>query len=209
MPTNGPKHFTIEITKFEFPEDLDDDKANFRLQVDLRHRTPDGDLRLKTVILPGLELYWECDKGKNEENVLDPAYMLARRKGKNGWEPAVHLARLGPWGRRFRVDATELFELRVTVFDVARLGWLGKLGEAIGGALKAVVAGPLAIAGLMESLVDEASAAAGRKMAGGDDKVLMTQSAEFTPNHAGDGGGSWLLRYGYYVLEFTASVKLP
>ncbi len=35
--------YSVEITKFKFPYDLDDDKANFRLQVALRHKDHEGD----------------------------------------------------------------------------------------------------------------------------------------------------------------------
>ena len=102
------KAYSIEITKFRFPVDLGDAKANFRLQVDLRHRDDNGSFGIHTVVLPGLDLYWECSKDDNEAGRFKADGHLVRKEGeqesgKRTWEPEVDFTKVGPWGKRVPV----------------------------------------------------------------------------------------------------------
>ena len=94
----------IELTRFRFPAGLPDRKANFRLQVAVRYRAG-NEYEVKTVIMPGLDIYWECSKERNQEaRVSEGPGALVR--AANGNE--IDIGKAGAWGRRFRVRASEL-----------------------------------------------------------------------------------------------------
>ncbi len=197
--------YEIEIAKFQFPQDLDGDKANFRLQVDLRYQTAGGTFDLHTVIMPGLDLFWECDEAKNQKGEHTPDGHLVRLVKDGKWQPEVDLRKAGPWARRFRLHANELYELRVTVFDVNRKDWFEGFGKAIGKMMSMATGGIPGIGGLLKPLADDAASSIGRRITGDDDRVdvLEVYSADFRKNKTG--GGTWSIAHAGYLLTFKAS----
>lgn len=198
--------YSVEITRFRFPDDLDDDKANFRLQVTLRYRDHDGEYGIHTVVLPGFNLYWECSKEKNKENKVKPDFHLVRKENEQGvYEPEVDFEKAGAWGKLFRLKAEELYELRVSVFDVDRQGWLDKLGGVFSDVINNVVKTVPTMSGILKPIVDETAATIGQKISNDDDRILVVHSSECDRND--DGSGHWNIEYEDYELEFVAKVE--
>ena len=198
--------YSVEITRFRFPDDLDDDKANFRLQVALRYRDHNGEYGIHTVVLPGFNLYWECSEEKNIENEVKPDFHLVRKEIEQGvYVPEVDFEKAGAWGKLFRLKAEELYELRVTVFDVDRQGWLDKLGDVFSDVLNNVVKTVPTMSGILKPIVDETAATIGQKISNDDDRILVVHSSEYDRND--DGSGHWAIEYEDYELEFVAKVE--
>ena len=196
--------YSVEITKFKFPDDLEDDKANFRLQVALRHKDQNGEYGIHTVVLPGFDLYWECSKEENKKKEFKPDRHLVRKEnGQGGYEPEVDFEKAGAWGKLFRFHASELYELRVTVFDVDRQGWLDKLGNAFEGVFNKVVSNVPTMSGILKPIVDETAAFIGQKISD-DDKILIVHSSEYEKDE--DNNGHWSIEYAGYELKFEAKV---
>ena len=196
--------YSVELTKFGFPEQLDDKKANFRIQVDLRYQKLDGGFALKTVLMPGLELYWECSKKDNQNKRYKPGCYLVRKKDNNGnWSSEVDLRAVGPWGKRFRLQAKSLYELRATVFDVDRKDWWDRFSGAIQSVVGKVLSYVRFAGGVVTPVVEDAASSIGRKLAGGGDKILFVGSAEPASS------SSWTIAgvgiQGDYSLSFAAA----
>lgn len=197
--------YSVEITRFRFPDDLDDGKANFRLQVALRYKDQNDEYGIHTVVLPGFNLYWECSKEKNTENEVKPDFHLVRKENEQGdYEPEVDFEKAGAWGKLFRFKAEDLYELRVTVFDVDRKGWLDKLGDVFGDVINNVVKTVPTMSGILKPIVDETAATIGQKISG-NDRILVVHSAEY--DKTDDGNGRWTIEYEGYELEFVAKVE--
>lgn len=202
--------FTVEMTKFRFPDSLDKDKVDFRLQVDIRHKDENGNFKIHTVFLPGLDLYWECseERNKNPEKHSKPDGQLVRKEGQGGgYEPEVDFEKVGAWGKRFRFNTTQLYELRVFVFHVEQKNWLDDVTDALGGAIKKAAEIAAKMTGPLELFTNEAFATIGRKINDSDDKILVVHSGGFKKNLAGE-GGSWSFKsHAGYDFEFTAKVE--
>ena len=189
-PVSDARCFMIELTRFSFPGSLPDRKANFRLQVAVRYRAG-SEYKVQTVILPGLDIYWECSKDRNREvKVTEGPGALVRAS----MHDEIDMAKAGAWGTRFRVCASELYELRVTVFDVDRKDWLEKVADVGKAMLNLVVdlAGSVA-GGALKSIGEEAAAGLGKRMSAGDDDVLICHSAEYNDS-------TWKISRGGYSL---------
>ena len=189
MATN----YKVTLEEFKFWKDLPENKADFRLQVDLRFRDDDG-FKTKTVILPGIDTYWECSKDENRKGKYKPSRELARKKKEDppdqenvterssddGFLPEVDLTKVGAWGKTFRVQASELFEMRVTVFDVDHKGWWDKIAESVSKVFSSlvgfVVPGGNAV---LDSVVEESTTSIGRVMMNDDSKVLFVRKHRF------------------------------
>ena len=199
--------YSVEITEFRFPATLNDEKANFRLQVDLRYRDADGKFGIYTVILPGIDLYWECSRKKNEKNELKSGYHLVRKGDENDntiWYPEVDFGKVGPWGKRFRLHATQLYELRVTVFDVARKNWIKKMASAATKVFKSVTGALSNLSGVLKPIVDETVATIGRRIDDNDDKILVVCSGEYTKSNLRD---HWSFKHENYEFKFVANIE--
>ena len=59
--------YMFELTELTFPN-LNNDNANFRLRIDVRYGTAEQELATKTVIMPGMDSYWECSTSENEND---------------------------------------------------------------------------------------------------------------------------------------------
>ena len=189
--------YAIKITQFTFPKDLDDDEANFRLQVDVRYRKVDVGFGVHTVILPGLDRYLECDKRTQQEDNPKRGAIPARLRTSNAWQPGINLDRVDTMGKLFRLSAEELYELRVTVFDVDRRGWKDRLANIFKSMLD-IAKVPIPIVG---SLADEGVSFVVGKMANDDDRFVFSYCAD-------KDGQSWNINHRGYILTFE-STELP
>ena len=108
------KRYAVKLTKFRFPKTdeppykLEDDQLDFRLQVDLRYMDSAGAFAVKTVILPGLDRFWECSAEMQAALAKKPKpdHVYARADDELG--PHLDIGRVGAWdnyvqGVRMRV----------------------------------------------------------------------------------------------------------
>lgn len=201
--------YRIDLTDFEFPEGLPNDRANFRLTVDLRYVDRRGRFATKQVVMPGLDTFWECDTGK----IDDPRFVRQAGDG-DGWDHRFNMDLVDPWQRLVViVQAQSLLALQVKVWDVDRDNWKDALAEVLGGALEAVVGrGPdLAEARVPEFLRDsvgeagdDAKALALSLLAAGagiEHALLFRDAIEFRVED-GQVIGRHLLVRGGFALEF-------
>lgn len=124
--------FKLLLEGFEFPAALTGRNANFRFVLQLRHFDATGDTWVTTEsVSPGLTTYWECDPAKAKSGGSGAKYV------RDGAHP--RFGAISPWDRVvLLVNSTELFQLRVVVYDVNREDWLDHLrdlGEELLGAL--------------------------------------------------------------------------
>lgn len=131
------KRYAVTLTKFRFPEaeappyKLEDDQLDFRLQVDLRYMDSEKSFAVKTVILPGLDRFWECSENMRSklEKQPQPDHVYARADN----DAILDTKRVGAWDTRFRICACALYEMRVTVFDVEHENWLDRTWDVLRG----------------------------------------------------------------------------
>ena len=197
--------YTVDITKFRFPDNLKDGNANFRLQVDIRHMDEEGEFKVYSTVLPGLDLYWECSKEENKKKETKAGRQLVRKGDEqSGFEPEVDFTKAGAWGRRFRFSTVELYELRVTVFDVEQKNWLDKLSDAVGGVIQSINDAVNKMTGPFAPFVNEAAATIGRKINDNDDKMLCVHGGEYQKCESEEGGHWSFKTHTGFEFEFTA-----
>jgi hypothetical protein len=174
MPT-----YELKLTSFKFPKTLENHKANFRFVVDLRYIDIEGNLATAQAILPGLDTFWECDKGRsNQSNYV--------RGPEEGSWATFDMNRIDSWDRLiFMVPASSLHSIQFKIFDVNRTdGWdkikttLSSISGAIFEDLKKF------IPGLFGSATDDIKSFLLKKWAGGD-TILYKLSMDFIKDVAG------------------------
>ena len=195
-------HFELKLKGFQFPKDLDNDNANFRFLVDLRFKDKDQYIT-KQAVMPGIDTYWECDKGKS----TDRNFVRAQDKNKN-YLNQFNMCAIDKWDKLILIVKGEhLHSIRFSVYDVDRKGAWDEI-KKFGGKLLEVgisIAGgkikdraPESIAShIPDSLGDAASDISSfiiQKIAGCD-SVLFTgshhfndQDGKFTVNGEGKKG---------------------
>ena len=123
--------FKLLLKGFEFPADLPAKNSNFRFVYQLRHFDAADETWVTTEsVSPGLSAYWECDQSKAKgggqaKYVRDAAN--PRFGALSPWDQVIVL-----------VNSSELFQMRVVVYDVNRADWVDQLrdiGEGLLGAL--------------------------------------------------------------------------
>jgi hypothetical protein len=124
--------FKLLLKGFEFPPSLPARHANFRFAFHLRHFDSTSETWLTTEsVSPGLTTYWECDPSKATSGGSQAKYV------RDGTNP--RFGAISPWDQVvLLVNSTELFQMRVVVYDVNREDWLDRLralGEGLIGAL--------------------------------------------------------------------------
>jgi hypothetical protein len=124
--------FKLLLKGFEFPANLPAKNANFRFVFHLRHFDATSETWLTTEsVSPGLTTYWECDPSKAKSDGSQAKYV------RDGLEP--RFGAISPWDQVvLLVNSTQLFQMRVVVYDVNREDWVDKLrelGEGLIGAL--------------------------------------------------------------------------
>jgi len=124
--------FKLLLKGFEFPANLPAKQANFRFVYQLRHFDAANETWVTTEsVSPGLTAYWECDPSKAEGGSSQAKYV------RDGTNP--RFGAISPWDQVvLLVHSSELFQMRVVVYDVNRRDWvdqLRELGEGLIGAL--------------------------------------------------------------------------
>ena len=193
MPGQSTHPHELTLTRFQFPKDLEDGKANFRFVVDLRYVGDKGKFLTEQAVMPSLDTFWECDRGRSDKpnyvRKLDPAW-LGDSEGNEDDPKYVNefeMDAIDPWDRLIlRVNGQSLHSIQFKVFDVDRKdGWdkvKGFIGGVIGNILgKAKAAIPELPLGFGESLggaTDDVKSSLLKKLSGGD-KLLFRGSARF------------------------------
>ena len=124
--------FKLLLKGFEFPASLPAKNSNFRFVFQLRHFDAGDDTWVTSEsVSPGLSTYWECDQSKANSGGSQAKYVRddahPRFRALSPWDQVVLL-----------VNYSELFQMRVVVYDVNRADWvdqLRELGEGLLGAL--------------------------------------------------------------------------
>jgi hypothetical protein len=124
--------FKLLLKGFEFPANLPASRANFRFVYELRHFDAANETWVTTEsVSPGLTAYWECDPSKAQSGGSEARYV---RDGNN-----PRFGPISPWDQVvLLVHSSELFQMRIVVYDVNRADWvdrLRQLGEGLLGAL--------------------------------------------------------------------------
>ena len=124
-------NFEFTLTRFAFPKDLENNKANFRFVVDLRFtketkEKEEEEFATEKTVMPGLDTFWECDKGKSERS----NYVRANTKQN---EPAAFdEERIKQWDPLiFRVKGKSVHSIRFEVFDVNRKNAWDTIGDVL------------------------------------------------------------------------------
>ena len=201
------KEYVITLEKFSFPgpEKLDDDNANFRLQVDLRYKKANGEYSMKTVIMPSLDSYWECSIKENKKVEEERKHNCFRKRNGELGEfldelDVCKVKDKDPWGSLFRVNAQCLYELRVTLFDVDRQNWWDKFADALQGVFGKIVGAIPMLGGPIGEVIEEATSSVGRKLANNESKILFTGSARFLSEKH-----SWYIKGDEYLVQLKAT----
>jgi len=171
--------YELTLQAFRFPKDLENHKANFRFVVDLRYLDAEGAFATAQAILPGLDTFWECDKGRTRE----PNFVRGNDEANWGTFDMNHV---DPWDKLiFMLPASKLHSIQFKVFDVNRTdGWdkiksaLSSIGDSLLGELKNVAPA------MFGNATDDIKSYLLKKWAGGD-SILYKQSVTFPGNVIG------------------------
>jgi hypothetical protein len=165
--------FELTLDGFSFPETLADHRSNFRFVVDVR-LVRGGKFATDTVVMPGFDTWWECDRKKDQQ----PNYVRLPDRAAfdfdriDGWDRLVLLTR-----------ADSLHSLQVKVFDVDRPDAWDTLRDAFGRIAQAVVGRAPRALELQDVAVDgfgateeDLRSSIAKRLAGGD-RLLYRGSA--------------------------------
>ncbi|WP_423908344.1 hypothetical protein [Candidatus Spongiihabitans sp.] len=170
MSNQTSSDFTIILSSFTFPKDLDNKRANFRFVVDLRYTNEKGAFAVATAVMPGLDTWWECATNKSDK----PNFV---RKGDSS---EFDINKIDEWDKvALRVKAQVLYQIQVKVIDVDRPNLWDKLSDAFGrvisslfGTAKGKVGGIPTVGGAIGSVLEDVQSRVAKMLAGGD-KVLF------------------------------------
>ena len=191
MPT-----YELTLQAFRFPKNLENHKANFRFVVDLRYLDPEGAFATTQAILPGLDTFWECDRGRSHE----PNFV---RGADDGIWATLDMNRVDFWDKLiFMLPASRLHSIQFKIFDVNRTdGWdkiknaLSSIGDSLFGQFKTV-------SPMFGNATDDIKSFLLKKWAGGD-TILYKQSVLFPENSSGtyDTSGSYEIQFAVKLIE--------
>jgi hypothetical protein len=123
--------YTLRLNGFKFPEELGDDKANFRFTVDVRYLDARGKPVEKHVVMPSLDDYWECDRRRAKE----PNYVR-----KSATSPMFNMGKIDDWERLIlMVQAEAIHSVRFRVFDVDRKDAWDQVQHVLGSVAAALI----------------------------------------------------------------------
>ena len=186
----------LTLTDFEFPAALPDNRANFRFVVDVR-MVRSARFATDTVVMPGFDTWWECDRKKSKQATY------VRRADSSRFD----MTRIDAWERLVlltRVDTAH--SIQVKVFDVDRPDAWDTLRDAVGRIAQAVLGRAPRTLELEDLAVDgfgaveeDLRSSVAKRLAGGD-RLLYRGSAPLrvpgTVRIAGRGTA------GHYALDF-------
>ena len=119
--------YALELEKFEFPNDLDPDNANFRVVVDFQCVDEKDQPRTASRILPGADSYWECDpEEKKDRKYRGLASVTDKGHADYGKTSIPEFERY-----LFPLNISKPFSIKVTIFDVDREDWHEKLFDKL------------------------------------------------------------------------------
>jgi len=128
MPTQS---YSLELRKLRFPRDLAKKRSNFRLVVNVRYFSSRGEPQSESRAFPDLEEFWECDSGRSSR----PNYVRGEDEGDFG---CVDLERVDGWDKTALLSAADLRAVRVTLYDVDRMGLWEKVLDQFESVVEAV-----------------------------------------------------------------------
>ena len=111
--------FTLRLTEFKFPEDIENSHANFRFLVDVRYMDK-GVFKSENVTMPGLDTFWECSTDEDDEPNFVRSY--SKQKGnKKKYHNSFDMKLVKEWDKVI-IDfiGDKLIGIRFKVFDVNR-----------------------------------------------------------------------------------------
>lgn len=87
--------FELNLTGFRFPDDLPNDRANFRFVADLRYLDHRKQFKSVHAVMPSLDTFWECDKRRADRanHVRDASDARFDMAKIDVWERLVFLVR--------------------------------------------------------------------------------------------------------------------
>ena len=171
--------FKLVLTKFLFPKNLPDDKANFRFIVDLRFINKNGQFITEQAVMPSLDTFWECDTGRKDR----PNYVRSKDGSSNCSQ--FDMCAIDDWDKLILwVKGKSVHSIQFKVIDVDRKdAWdevknflEGMVGTVIG-KIKGGIPGNLPFPESLGGAADDLQSFLLKKLAGGD-KVLFRGSAK-------------------------------
>ena len=173
-------NFEFTLTRFTFPKDLANDKANFRFVVDLRFTNDEGQFTTEHAVMPSLDTFWECSTGKDEK----PNYVRLEKteNGKDTAHNQFDMEKIDDWDRLILiVKGKDLHSIQFKVIDVDRKDAWDTVKKFLGGIIKAVIGeikGVLQenlrslVSGPLGGAADDLNSFLLKKLAGGNDVLF-------------------------------------
>ena len=174
--------FELKLTKFLFPKELSNNRANFRFVVDLRLINDKCQFATEHAVMPSMDTFWECDTGRKKK----PNYVRGKDTTLNGNSCSqFDMEKIDDWDKLIlHVKGKSVHSIQFKVIDVDRKdAWdkvkdfLGGIIEAFIGKIKGFIPKDLTLS-LPESLggaADDLNSFLLKKLAGGN-KVLFRGS---------------------------------
>ena len=165
--------FELNLEAFSFPKALSDNRANFRFVVDVR-MVRSAKFATDTVVMPGFDSWWECDRKKARH----PHYVRAADR------PALDMDRIDAWERLVLLTrADSLHSLQVKVFDVDRPdAWdtlrdaFSRIAQSVLGRAPQVLEIPELYTDAFGAVDEDLRSTIAKRLAGGD-RLLFRGSA--------------------------------
>lgn len=176
--TSGLESYQLELTGFRFPEELSNNRANFRFLVDLRYVGSEETFLTEHAVMPSLDTFWECDERRDAK----PNYVRAENSPCFEFGPG----KIDEWDQLIMVVRAErLHSIQFKVIDVDRRDAWDRVKSFLGGAVRAVVgrakdripAGAV-LSNSLGGAADDVQSFLLKRLAGGD-KVLFRGSHTF------------------------------
>lgn len=210
--------FKLDLTGFEFPKELPNNKANFRFIVDLRFFDEDDRFDTENAVMPSFETFWECDPSRHDK----PNYVRGGTKDKPEnkfvFKKSGEIKKgvddkkgVDEWDRLIlHVEGKSLHSIQFKVIDVDRKdAWdavknvLGKIAEVVIGKARAFILKQkdMPFRGAMGAAADDVQSFLLMKLAGGD-QVLFKGSASLV-GVKGDAKVAGIGTKGNYEISFN------
>ncbi len=188
--------FELKLSGFKFPKNLEADKSNFRMIVDLRYVDAGGSPATAQAVLPGLDTYWECDKNRSGEM----NYVRGKDEGKFA---TFDMNKIEDWDRLIlMLPAEKLHSIQVKVFDVNRTDGWDKIRHVMESITKAFFEkAAQVLPGMLGNATEDIKSFLLKKWAGGD-AILYKASFTFGDNGTGEHTLS-----GNYEIRFVVTRK--
>jgi hypothetical protein len=108
--------FELSLSAFSFPPQLDEARSTFRFITNIRYINKDGDFETVQAVSPGLDTYWECEKG----NKNSPFFVRL-----DDLSPRFDMNKIDSWERMIIVlRAKGIHSLQIKVIDIEKKGGL-------------------------------------------------------------------------------------